>query len=670
MLRKSVGSVGLRARKTLFVGVVAVAGSLAGVSSASAQCRDNFNFAGSIVLDPVSGARRLVPISQFMPLGTGSSLSALTSTINTLNTAFLTQTTAFVSAPGNPAPNQQGAGAWGRVIAGTIETKQSSTGTLDLSAVGETATGTQTCNTKTQQDYWGYQVGHDISVLNGGATGANWHFGVTAGYLEAKTVDKTPAGSFFNPNLVGVFPGVGFFDGNFGTAAGSFSEDSQVPFFGVYTAFTKGGFALDGQARWDFHQGSLSDRNNGLFDQRLDAQGFSLTGNALYNIQLGGGWFLEPSTGVVFSRVSIDPLNVSGVPTPTNVVARGSVRIDDIESVLGRATVRVGTNFTGGGMAWQPFVTASVFHEFKGDVTATSMISDTNNANIDGWRLNLQSEGGIGTYGQFAVGTAAAILNTGWLGYARVDYRTGENVEGWSVNAGLRYQFTPGQAASTKDGPIPVVYSYNWSGPYIGVYGGTYWGQESWRFSNGANVSPNFAGAEGGGQVGYNIQVGNSVFGASKVITGLPMLAAGHPARMVLLYLRGRRRAAGDAHRKGRCNLGTSTVLRQGRLGCRRGLGGRCGQSGDDGCAIWVPNDHQSYSWPEDIGLAVRLDFRWRNGVCTHRSVVSEGRIHVLRPGGTPTDLRRRYGNRSRPRRQHQCRSASTSISTLCSEKL
>ena len=49
--------------------------------------------------------------------------------------------------------------------------------------------------------------------------------------------------------------------------------------------------------------------------------------------------------------------------------------------------------------------------------------------------------------------TAAAIINTGWLGYARVDYRTGEDIEGWSVNAGLRYQFTPEQrAAASKMG--------------------------------------------------------------------------------------------------------------------------------------------------------------------------------------------------------------------------
>ena len=50
----------------------------------------------------------------------------------------------------------------------------------------------------------------------------------------------------------------------------------------------------------------------------------------------------------------------------------------------------------------------------------------------------------VGTYGQFGLGVAGQVIDTGWLGYARVDYRTGENIEGVSGNIGLRYQFNPG----------------------------------------------------------------------------------------------------------------------------------------------------------------------------------------------------------------------------------
>jgi hypothetical protein len=36
----------------------------------------------------------------------------------------------------------------------------------------------------------------------------------------------------------------------------------------------------------------------------------------------------------------------------------------------------------------------------------------------------------FGTYAQFGVGTALVLGNTGWLGYSRVDYRIGDNIEG------------------------------------------------------------------------------------------------------------------------------------------------------------------------------------------------------------------------------------------------
>ena len=64
-------------------------------------------------------------------------------------------------------------------------------------------------------------------------------------------------------------------------------------------------------------------------------------------------------------------------------------------------------------------------------------------------RSRLQRPGGnlsstnLGTYGQIGVGIAGQVVNTGWLGYIRADYRDGDNIEGYSVNGGIRYQFTP-----------------------------------------------------------------------------------------------------------------------------------------------------------------------------------------------------------------------------------
>ena len=95
-------------------------------SGAWAQCTDNFTTVG-VNIPNVGG---IAPVQELLPLGRGSSLSAFTATINTVNTAFLTGTSAFVSAPGGPRPDQQGGGAWVRGVGGTAETTTTSTGTI------------------------------------------------------------------------------------------------------------------------------------------------------------------------------------------------------------------------------------------------------------------------------------------------------------------------------------------------------------------------------------------------------------------------------------------------------------------------------------------------------------------------------------------------------------
>src|SRR5262245_8959563 len=226
----------LAARKGATLGGAALVFAMLGSSGAWAQCTDNFNFFGIVGGQPK-------PVQELLPLGRGSSVSAFVSTINAVNTAFLTNTSAFVSAPGGPQPDQQGGGAWGRIIVGTVDTQSSSVGTIDgsnFSGGPITVTGTQNCHSTTRQDYVGYQFGHDISILNGGGSGANWHWGVTAVYFEAKTKDITGAGSYTNFNIPGFPGGV-----TFNTAPGTFSAETQVPFVGIYTAFTKGNFFLD-----------------------------------------------------------------------------------------------------------------------------------------------------------------------------------------------------------------------------------------------------------------------------------------------------------------------------------------------------------------------------------------------------------------------------------------
>jgi hypothetical protein len=80
----------------------------------------------------------------------------------------------------------------------------------------------------------------------------------------------------------------------------------------------------------------------------------------------------------------------------------------------------------------------------------------------------------VGTYGQVALGIAGQVVGTGWLGYLRGDYRFGEHINGYSLNGGLRYQFTPDPAPMAPKGlitkaPPMMATAYNWTGMYIGA---------------------------------------------------------------------------------------------------------------------------------------------------------------------------------------------------------
>lgn len=400
---------------------VRVAAVLAGLSllapaTAFAQCTDNFNYFATI-----SGVDR--PVQSLLPLGSGSSLAVLTSTINTVNSAFLASSSAFVSAPGGAKPDERGNGLWMRGIAGSVETTTSSVGVLQPSVVTPTPTGTQNCKTSIKQTYEGFQLGYDIAILNRGGSGANWHFGVTGGQLAANLKDRTPGSSYSGFNVAG----------------GQLEQNTQVPYIGLYSTYTQKGFFVDGMARWDFYRNTFTDPGNGVTAQTgFDGRGFALLANMGQTFALRDGWFVEPSGGMMYSKVNIDPINVVGFGS---VYATGVVTVNDIESLMGRFTLRVGRNFTYANVAYQPFFSAGVYHEFLGNVTATSLEQGaTNGTNLNGLKLTTTSKDGLGTYGQFSLGTAVVLPNNVTT-FVRGDYRTGEHIESWGINGGVRFNF-------------------------------------------------------------------------------------------------------------------------------------------------------------------------------------------------------------------------------------
>jgi opacity protein-like surface antigen len=466
-------------------------------SAAQAQCT-------SVGLNGLNATAPVVAQAAGMAVANVSaSVGTLITSINSVNTAFLTQSSAFIGSPANPQPDQQGGGVWARGVGGHLSA--STTATAGNINFGTPQQGGIACNTRTLEDFAGVQIGTDFARLN--VNGWNLHAGSTIGYLGSKTQDATPG---LNPPA-------------------SFHDSLQIPFVGFYGAASYGGFLIDGQIRGDFFQNEASDDNNGLSAQLFNARSLSLTGNVAYNQNLASHWFIEPSAGIVWSRTRVDPLNVPGTgilgtPVGPGFVPPWVLTVNDIESVLGRLGVRVGTTVTSGNMVWQPFASASVFHEFRGGVTSslTSNFSALGAAFAPLPTLSSTvATSGLGTYGQFGLGIAAQLVNTAWVSYLRVDYRTGDIIEGWGINGGLRYQFVPDPAA---DDPLVVkapIYKastvpagYNWAGFYIGAYLGAGRGFANLTFlDDGTTTNPRFAGFLGGGEIGYNYQVGEWVFG-------------------------------------------------------------------------------------------------------------------------------------------------------------
>jgi opacity protein-like surface antigen len=429
--------------------------------------------------------------------GASNSISAV---IGTMNTSFLAQGNAFVAGLPNATPDETSGGIWGRAIGGRSDTKATGTFNGSISASADlgtpNTTGQINCNSDVRLNYSGFQLGQDIAKLNIGGNGATLHVGVTGGYSEANAQDG--GGS----NFVGNF---------------------QIPFVGVYAAYTSGRFFADIIGRADLYQMSLTSAPAALSNQRLNGLGGTVSASAGYRLDIGSNWFFEPSGSLIYSRVNFDTLRLPGGFGTTNdpfFLPPGTVAFNPYESILGRIGARVGTTFNALNITWQPFATASVWHEFAGNSTATYTAPAFTLNGVDGNAVSgTLSNSRVGTYGQYSVGVAAQAAGSPLLGYLRVDLKEGSNIESLSFNAGLRYNFDPMAGGLTKTAGVfkaapPAARPYDWTGVYLGGFAGAGWGNNNWFFpATGAGANPRAAGLLGGGNIGYNKQYGSWVVG-------------------------------------------------------------------------------------------------------------------------------------------------------------
>ncbi len=250
-----------------------------------------------------------------------------------INVGFFQNASAFLGAPPDPKPNQWGGGPWIRIADGRN----------DVNAVGTTqnASGATNTNSLVRTSFNGFQTGVDLGLFNIENTGWNAHFGVTGGQVLLSANELQ---------------------------SGISTNEITVPFVGIYGAITGHNFFADFQVREDFYDMKVSNPVAFLNQQNLNANGISANGSIGYRYDVTSQFFVEPSLAVLYSKLNVNALQV-GIDPANN--SYGTLSFAPIESLMGRAGLRVGTNYSFQTIAVQPFLTGSVWHEFEGDTTST-----------------------------------------------------------------------------------------------------------------------------------------------------------------------------------------------------------------------------------------------------------------------------------------------------------
>lgn len=329
---------------------------------------------------------------------TTASVSTNNMTWAQLNSAAAAQSEP-APAPGI-TPNTISGGLWARGVTGDFTVRATNTAVF-----GATRTSSPS---RVENGFAGMQVGIDGGLFNIDNTGWNVHVGVTGGEVFAQGQQK------IGSDTRGTF---------------------NVPFVGFYTALTNGPFFSDLSYRHDFYDSRFSDTLAGLNQQKINIGSNTVSGSTGYRFDFESlfgtelPYFIEPSASMSYTNTFVGAFPVIG----------GSLKIDNIESIIGRFGVRFGTAFQATDqIALQPFVTFSVLNEFAGDVRTRFITTPT--------PLVASSEvpiltNRVGTFGQIGVGSSFQILDTPIIGYIRSDFRFGDRLEGYAVNGGLRYQF-------------------------------------------------------------------------------------------------------------------------------------------------------------------------------------------------------------------------------------
>ncbi len=282
------------------------------------------------------------------------------------------------------------AGRFWTQMHGSVETRG---GSRNFNTFGQS----RLTNTGYEQDYFGGQLGFDVSGASGERGG--FAFGVTGGYTNSSM--------------------------NFAGSADRLSFD--VINGGVYGSFTSGNIFVNAIGKYDYFwskanmagAGFRADTNGGVYGARAEA-----------GIRFGGdSFFVEPAASISYVKNDFDDLSLNGT----------TVSFDDEDGLRGRAGGRIGGAFgIGGGAEAAVYVGGNYVHEFKGrdSVTFTSGSTSLGYTND---RLR--------DYGEATLGVTIA-QSQGISGFIEGNYIRSfsdsngiRSIDGAGGRAGIRLQF-------------------------------------------------------------------------------------------------------------------------------------------------------------------------------------------------------------------------------------
>jgi hypothetical protein len=331
---------------------------------------------------------------------TTAPVASVMAALAAIDTSFHQSTAPFVASPQSQDPDKWSGGVWSRATTGQTTTK-----TTAFESFGGTS-----AQLRVKTDFDAYEVGVDTGILNFGGSGWNGHFGVMGGAVNATANELL-------------------------SASGT-SVKFEVPFAGVYGVMTRGPFFMDLEYRHDWVDTHVTNAPANLNNAELKGNGDSVSGSAGYHFNLPNNWFVEPAAGFGLTQTQFDTLQTNLGQTAQGIAA-GTVSFDSLFSFLVHGGARVGTSFVvGDALVLQPFGTLSAWRELGGQSSATFATGGVGVADP----LSLSR---VGTFYQAGIGLSAQLLNTGFIGFARGDFRWGDNLNGTAVVGGLRYTFGP-----------------------------------------------------------------------------------------------------------------------------------------------------------------------------------------------------------------------------------